>query len=511
MEIFDTSQLPPDGAGLSPSEIYWLYNGFDCCITNEIRLALRKNLDEVSGATYAQALRLQAPFLEMMLRGLLVNEAHRAARVRECEEQLALLEYKFNRLCAEGLELTYVLNWRSPLQVKALFYDILGLPKIRKRGANGAVLSVDREALEKLSSHFVGELFANFILAMRDLGKQIGFLKTPLDPDKRIRCNFNLAGTNTGRLSSSFSDFGTGTNLQNIDRNLRYIFIPDPGKVFVNVDLEQGDSRGVGALAWNMFLESHGPEFAGSYLDACESRDLHTFVCRMCWPELPWGDDPADWRAVAETVAYRTYTYRDLAKKLGHGSNYMGQPPAMSMHSKVPVGQIIDFQSGYFGTFPCIPAWQQETVRILRETGQLTHLLGRRRYFFGRHNDQSVLNAAIAYCPQGMTGDIINEGILRLWRNPQFELLVQVHDSILLQIDQDRIDELVPEILSTMLVQTELAGGRMFSIPCEAKVGWNWGDVSADNPHGMAKFKGSETRTPPNSTRLRRLSLKGLL
>jgi len=60
-----------------------------------------------------------------------------------------------------------------------------------------------------------------------DLQKKIDILKTEIDKDGRIRTSYNIAGTNTGRLSSSFSEFGTGTNLQNIEESLRSMFVAD--------------------------------------------------------------------------------------------------------------------------------------------------------------------------------------------------------------------------------------------------------------------------------------------
>lgn len=509
MKIIDTAKLSPDGEGLSADEAYWIYNGLDCCLTNEIRQELRPFFDDTTRKTYEHTLRMQAPILEMMLRGTRINMLHREETLQQKKDDLAKLEKMWARLCKEVLGYDEPMNWRSPVQVKTLFYDALNLPEIRKRNANGAMTqATDRDALEKLSEYFVAAPFANFILHMRDLGKAIGFLNTKLDDDKRIRCNFNLAGTNTGRLSSSFSDFGSGTNLQNIDRDLRYIFVPDPGMVFVNVDLEQADSRNVGALCWDMFYESHGPEFAGAYLDACESDDLHTTVCRMAWSELEWGNDPEGWRAVADQIAYRNLSYRDMAKKLGHGTNYYGQPKTMASHTKVPVAQISEFQRKYFEAFPCISEWHNETIRLLQETGQLTHLFGRRRCFFGRHEDQSTINAAIAYSPQGMTGEEINLGILSLWLDGRFELLIQVHDSILFQVPEDQVNDLVPIALDLMQVELTLKGGRKFSVPLEAEVGWNWGKAGKSNPFGLSKWTGSEDRQPPRKSLHKRLSIK---
>ena len=500
MKVIDTGQLltDEDMNALSANETYWVYNGLDSCITEEIRQKLDAQLDDVTRPMYEHTIRMQAPILDMMLRGIRVDESHRKLALQKATAEAQRLQNMLNRLCIEGLGLDTPINPQSPKQVKWLFYEFFELKVIKKRNSAGFYApSADRESLEKLFQYFIAQPFITLILAIRDQRKIIGFINTPSDPDGRIRCSLSLAGTNTGRLSSSFSDFGTGTNLQNVDSNLRYIFVPDPGMIFVNIDLEQADSRNVGALCWDYFYESHGEEFAGSYLNACESGDLHTTVCRMGWTNLDWPSDRAGWRAVADRIAYRTYTYRDMAKKLGHGTNYYGQPPTMSMHSKIPVAQIVEFQTNYFGAFPCIPEWHKETIRRLQETGQLTHLFGRRRCFFGRLDDQNVINAAIAYCPQGMTGEEINHGVLRLFHHPEIQLLIQVHDSILFQVPVNRVNELVPEALELLKVEIELKGGRPFHVPLEAETGFNWGKAKAENPLGLAKWKGEETRSAP--------------
>src|SRR5690606_33042117 len=88
------------------------------------------------------------------------------------------------------------------------------------------------------------------------------------------------------------------------------------------------------------------------FLDFAESGDLHTAVCALCWRELDWTNDPKENRSIADQPAYREKSYRDLAKILGHGTNFNGQPPQMSKHSKVATSFIVDFQSRYFGAFP---------------------------------------------------------------------------------------------------------------------------------------------------------------
>jgi DNA polymerase-1 len=374
-------------------------------------------------------------------------------------------------------------------------YDVLNLTKVRKRNAQGVfVPTVNREALEKLSGYFIAEPICIRLLLLRDLEKKRQFLETQLDSDGRIRTNFNIAGTNTGRLASAMSDYGTGGNLQNVDRELRSVFIADPGMKFCNLDLEQADARNYGAICWNNFVDSLGERVAGAYLDACESGDLHTRVCRMAWKNLDWGNDPQKFREVADRIAYRQFSYRDLAKKLGHGTNFYGQPPTMAKHTKVDRPLIEEFQREYFRGFPVVQERFKYVRRALADDGFLVSLFGRRRGFFGRSNDDATLREAIAYDPQSSTADEIDTGLIRLFKSNRVQLLIQVHDSILFQFPEEQENEIVPWALELLKVKLALAKGREFYVPTEAKVGWNWGDLSKENSDGLIKWKGGDTR-----------------
>ena len=74
-------------------------------------------------------------------------------------------------------------------------------------------------------------------------------LELKTDRDSRIRCSYNLVGTETGRLSCSGSVTGSGTNLQTITKQLRYLYQPDPGYYFFQCDLSGADGWTVAARA----------------------------------------------------------------------------------------------------------------------------------------------------------------------------------------------------------------------------------------------------------------------
>lgn len=507
MKIIDTSRLRFDigtygNERLTPNEREWIYNGFDAAVTYEVRNALLPQFDECSRATYDFSLAMQGPIMEMTLRGLLVDQNRRGKMLHAIAQDIDRLNNQLMAIVRDGVgyPVTSPLWWRSNTQLQELLYKVMGFNPIRKRNANGVYApTVNRDAIEKLTVNFYAEPICRHILVLRDLDKKRSFLETGIDPDGRFRYGFNIAGTNTGRLSSSESDFGTGSNSQNVGRSLRSIFAADPGMKFCNVDLEQADSRNLGAFCWNNFREEHG-DIVGRYLDACESGDLHTFVCKMANGNLPWPEEQKGWRAIADEIAYRDFSHRDMAKRLGHGINFYGTPPTMSMHTKIPVQNVREFQANYFKGFPEIPMFHDWVKRQLIDYSSLTNLFGFRRHFFGRPTEDSTIREAIAFGPQSMTAKEINIGTLNIFRANRVQLLVQVHDSILFQYPEELEDTVVPWAIEAVKAPLELKCGRKFTVPTEAKVGWNWGDENADpkrgllNPDGLIKYKGHDAR-----------------
>lgn len=479
MKVYNTSQLDERAMSkLDDNEASWIYNGLDCCVAFEIFEILEEELRSSPKnvqQTYADSMAKQAPVLEMQMRGIRIDFQARDETVKKLRGELHLYNDRFQRIVKEAFGYAH-LNWKSPLQVKGLFYDTLNLPEIKKRNSNGIfAATTDEDALNKLCLNFWAEPLAKYILAMREISKKLELLETEIDPDGRIRTSLSVAGTNTGRLASSASAFGSGRNLQNIDTTLRYPFVADPGFILVNVDLEQADARNVGAIIWSLFVDEYGPEEAGKYLDACESGDLHTQVTKMVWPELPW-DEVDNPRSIADQIAYRAMSYRDLSKRLGHGTNYLGTPRTMAKHLHVETGLIQDFQDRYFSQFSLIPKWHQYVISEIKQFGCLTTPFGRRRFFFGRGNDASTHREAVAYSPQSMTGHEMDMGYLNLFRNmPEAQLLIQVHDSILFQVPYDQHGELIPKALELLRFQHMLPGNRLFEVPLEAQLGWNWG------------------------------------
>jgi DNA polymerase-1 len=501
MIIIKTQDLDAD-----PSLDYTIKNcvycGLDCCITAEVLDKTLLQLRPETRVTYDFSRKLQGPILEMNTRGMRVDEERRQALLRQYREEVQRLADQLNRIIREGVGFQFEIgpnrkhDWPSDQQLCKLFYDYMGIPAIFKLTDEGERrLTVDRKALEKLEGYFYAEPIVRHLYVLREHAKKTQFLSTAVDNDGRLRTSFNIAGTTTGRLASSLSDMGTGTNLQNVENRLRAIFIADPGYKFCNIDLEQSDARVCGAIHWNLFRDSR-------YLDLCESGDLHTGVARICFNQLHWTNNNSENRRIADGRFYREFSYRDATKRLGHGTNYQGEPAKMSRETHIPVGDIVRFQRAYLPNF-AFERWWEWVDQQIKSSGVITTMLGRRRKFFGHPKDPDTIRAAIAYEPQSVTADTINRGMLAVWLENRVQMLLQVHDSILFQFPEEQEDEIVPLALGLVQQKLVLKGGREFMIPAEAKTGWNWSDRPSpeqiakgrqDDPDALMKWPEKETR-----------------
>lgn len=481
MPWFDTSS--PLGADKAQ-----LYNGMDSLLTHEIYSALQDLGPAPSVYTFERA--LQGPFLEMMLRGFRVDPGEREKQVLRLEQEVATIQSNLNEIaCAiwgKGL------NPNSPAQLKEFFYVAMGLPEQFGYFKGERRVSTNREALEKLDNYFDARLLIASVLGIRDRLKQLSVFRTEIDPDGRWRTSYNIAGTETGRLSSSASAFGTGSNTQNIAPALRRMFISDPGYRLYQIDLEQAESREVGWLCWLLFGDS-------TYLDACESGDLHTLTCRLIWPGLGWNGEPKHDRKIADALFYREFSYRDLSKRGGHGSNYLGTPFTMARHLKVRPKLMEDFQDAYFDAFPAIPKWHQWVYTELQTKQTLTTPFGFERTFFGRQNDPTTHREAVAFSPQSSTAHRTNLAILRMWNElpRDINLLAQVHDAVVFQAPEAYEPQALAEEALSIIASIKMEHkGRVFQVPGECKVGWNWGYKTEQNPDGLSKIGAVRQRTP---------------
>ncbi len=495
----------------------WAYNALDVTGTREIVDVLLPRLSPAQDQTYRFELACCSPALAMMHRGVLVDTERRGAALKELRRDLKKQTREVNKLpevkdvwdgvelvtgictqstrkdkrhkwprgepdetrkcecCGQARQRAAPFNPASHDQTAHLFHDIHGLPRQRNKKRK---FSVDEEVIERIGrkwKRFAGLCAA--ILDYRGTVKQIGFLNAKLSPDGRMCSSFNVGQAWSGRWSSSKNPFGLGTNLQNIAEKHRYIFVADPGMVMGYADLEQAESCVVAYAAEDP-----------AYIEAHLSGDVHTFVARLLWPDLPWTGDMAEDKLVAKTFPPwdKDHTYRDTGKHIQHGLNYGLTPQGLAAYAHIPLAEAVKVYRLYFSMFPFVQA-RQRTIRKAVEAQQaLVNPLGRRCRLFGRPWDEHTAKQGFAFIPQSTVADVLDLAIWRCWRDldpDRVQLLAQVHDAILFQYARGD-NEAVRAVAERMTIPIPI-GPRVMTIPVEVQVGANWGHKSKDNPLGL--------------------------
>lgn len=182
-------------------------------------------------------------------------------------------------------------------------------------------------------------------------------------------------------------------------------------------------------------------------------------------------------------------------------SNYGGTPFAIAMQKNVPVRLVEEFQKGYFKEYPGIRDWQNYIIEQLQTTGTVMTSTGVKRTFWGRLRDDDTIKQALAFRPQAGIAHVMNMGMVRVhYGVPEIDLLMQVHDAVVFQMDEKRVDELLPKVISLLEVPldiTDIKGKtRRMKIPVEANIGYNWSKFDPKkklfedgNPLGMREWK----------------------
>lgn len=195
----------------------WTYNCMDCVYTFEIMEVQEKALRDLNLEKQAdfQMRRQFRPLMKMMLRGVKVDrEVKRpllAEVTRFCQDLTQEVHYIACR------DLTGPKGGFSPKKLMKLFYEDMGFQPIFNRKGGKSIMTADDEALKKLiKKDMVIAPLAQRINMIRSYKTAHDVCNKRVDNDGRWRTSYNLAGTNSYRLSSSENPFNSGLNLQNL-------------------------------------------------------------------------------------------------------------------------------------------------------------------------------------------------------------------------------------------------------------------------------------------------------
>ena len=206
-EINDYSRLPEN------MDQYWTYNCKDVCVTYEVALVLENLLDHVGRRPQYDFMAATArSALRSMLRGMRIDQKRRGEVAGELMAAIAEYDALIQQIVG------FPLNVASPKQMQEYFYNDLKLPIQIDRKTKRPTLNAKALAALAEKEPLLRPLF-DLIDKKRSLGVFLStFCLMPLDSDGRMRCSFNVCGTETMRFSSSENAFGTGGNLQNIPK-----------------------------------------------------------------------------------------------------------------------------------------------------------------------------------------------------------------------------------------------------------------------------------------------------
>lgn len=191
--------------------------------------------------------RLLGPLHRMSVGGVRYDE--RAAALLHTRLTATRLDCEHQLTALTGRQL-YAKEGLSNLKLKDYLYGDLGLPKqMRRRGKSEATVTVDELAIRQLMVRFPKrddlQAAGALILKHREVATAARFVNDGLcDPDGRMRFGYSF-NTEAFRLSSSSNPMGTGLNGQNIPHQKahRACYLPEPGHLWLKVDLSQAESR----------------------------------------------------------------------------------------------------------------------------------------------------------------------------------------------------------------------------------------------------------------------------
>lgn len=496
------------------SEDFLRYSALDAACTMEVKNGFWADMKDYQRA-YDMTIKIFPVLMFMQTRGIKANKAALDETKIEVLKSAAEKQEELDALCGRPL------NVNSPKDCQAYFYDELGIPPYRNQVGKP---TVDDLALQRLVRGTVarpGLRQAKLVQEIRGLKKLYGtYLDLEFDADWRLRCSYNPRGTKFGRLSSSKTIFGTGTNFQNLPQEFKKFLVADDGYVFLEVDKRQAE--------WVVVAYATGD---ANMISAVESGvDVHTHTASLMFNVEPSiikiehklnghstsADIVLENRQAATEIVEamrksgkawpRTMSLRQCGKKSNHGLNYDERYRQFAMLNEIDEAEAKRIISMYHSIYPGIHHWY-ETVKLhLQKSRTLTNCFGRTVRFLDAWGDD-LFKSAYAMLPQSTVVDSLNTGMEELYEDPKVcgssganaDILAQVHDSILMQfpIAFLRERENFEWALERIRVATSpemMYNGRTFKIASDFKFGVNWGGYDKEkNPGGMQEFEDYES------------------
>ena len=434
------------------------YAAEDADITLRLHEVLWKKVEETGSELQSVLTDIEVPLIsvlcDMEQYGVRIDANLLGKQSQEITEKLAELEKKAFDIAGEEF------NLGSTKQLQRIFFEKLQLPVIKKT-PKGAP-STAEEVLHELAHDYP---LPDVILQHRSLSKlkstYTDKLPKMINPDTgRVHTSYQQAVAATGRLSS------TDPNLQNIPirtaegRRVRQAFVPEDGYKIVAIDYSQIELRIMAHLSQDKSLLN---AFAEG-LDIHRATAAEVFGCKT---EEVTDEQRRQAKAVNFGLIYGMSAF-GLARQLGIARN-----------------DAQHYMDKYFERFPGVLKYMEDTRQQAKEQGYVKTLFGRRlplpdiKASNGARR-KGAERAAINAPMQGTAADIIKKAMLQVadWIDTNnckddVRMLMQVHDELVFEIKEAKLDDYIKELTAVM----ENAARLDVPLIAEAGKGKNWDEA----------------------------------
>ena len=362
---------------------------------------------------------------------------------------------------------------KSPKQLKWMLGEVMGHPVPATDAVTMQTLMNELNALGDDADPDAKE-FMESILSVRKYGKYLETyvlgIRDVLCRDSRVRCTFNLHGTETGRLSSS------NPNMQNIPRNkmIKNLIVASPGKTLLQLDYSQAELRVLAML-------SGDPALIDIYVSG---KDLHDAVADMMFGE----------------GAHKDKELRNLAKTINFGIAYGRGPGSIATNFNKTMQEARDIIERWFKPMPRVKEFINNRRRMATRGEPCVTIFGRERHFVITDEELNHIQNEYINTPiQGTASDFTMLSLLNIYdylqKNWQGKarLVSTVHDSIILEVEDN--PEYIKEIGNAcvnIMARTPLEYVPDCPVPfvADAEIGYKWGEMyKLDMETGLAKPK----------------------
>ena len=368
----------------------------------------------------------------------------------EVSKQMNQLEKEIYELAGEKFKIM------SPKQVGTILFDKMKVIDNPKKTETWQYVT-NEEILQQLKGkHEIVEKILNYRETEKLMGTYVDALPSLVNKKTgHIHTSFNQTVTATGRLSSS------DPNLQNIPvrgedgKEIRKVFVPEPGCLFFSADYSQIELRVMAHLS--------GDENMINVFK--EGKDLHAATAATIYKK---------------SIDEVTRDERSKSKRANFGIIYgitvFGLAERLDI-SREESKQLID---GFFQTFPKVKDYMDNAIEEARQKGFVETLFGRRRYLkdINSHNatvrgfaERNAINAPI----QGTAADIIKVAMIQIYRrfkaeNLKSKMILQVHDELNFSVYPDEKEKVERIVIEEMQKAIEM------KVPLIADCGFgnNW-------------------------------------